>query len=127
MSSPFELATTPDVARTAMPLACDVEDKGDHLAIAADVPGMTAEDIKITISPDDILSISGERKMEKKEEGEGGMYRVERSYGSFMRRFKLPQGVNAEAIEAETKDGVLRLKVPKAPEKEHKVINVKVN
>lgn len=126
--SPFDAPMMPEIPRGAKALACDIQDKGDHIEVQADVPGMSQNDLKITVSPDKVLNISGERKHEKTEEDkEGHMYHVERSYGSFMRRFKLPENVDPEGIKAETKDGVLRLTIPKTEVQEPKVINVKVN
>lgn len=64
--------------------------------------------------------MSGERKEEKKEEGEGGFVRMERSYGSFTRSFRLPPNVDANSIKAEMNNGVLQLTVPKKEEEETK-------
>jgi HSP20 family protein len=61
----------------------------------ADIPGLSKDDIKVNVSPDRLLTISGERKSESKTEEEG-MLRVERSYGNFMRRFRLPDNVDVE-------------------------------
>ena len=65
--------------------------------ISADVPGMSRGDIKVQVSPDRVLSISGERRSESQEGSEEeGTLRVERSYGSFLRRFRLPDNVDVE-------------------------------
>ncbi len=72
--------------------------------------------------------MSGERKEEKKEEGEGGFVRMERSYGSFTRSFRLPPNVDANAIKAEMNNGVLQLTVPKKEEEgtKPKTISIEV-
>ena len=106
--------------RGALSLAVDVEDKGSEYLITADVPGMDREDIKVEVSPDNVLTISGERKTESKTEEEGGLVRMERSYGSFARSFRLPDHVNVEGIKAQTQAGVLKLTVPKSEEAEAK-------
>ena len=72
-----------------------------------------------------VLSISGERKFEH-EEKRDGYQRVERSYGQFYRSFTLPPNVNVEAINAEVRDGVLRLTLPKKEESKPKQIQVKI-
>ena len=113
--------------RNAMSLAVDVEDKGDAFVIHADVPGMTKDQVKIEVTPDHVLTIKGERKSEEKEE-KGGMVRLERSYGSFARAFRLPEHVDVENIKAELHNGVLQLNVPKRDvEEPKKVISVKVS
>ena len=100
---------------------------GDHLEISADVPGLSREDIKVQVSPDRVLTISGERRSEQREGSEEeGVLRVERSYGTFMRRFRLPDNVDAEGIKASTKEGVLRLTVPKTEQPQPKQIDIQV-
>lgn len=75
--------------------------------------------LQVEISPNNVLTISGERKSETKSE-EGGVVRMERSYGTFMRSFRLPEHVDPEGIKAHAAQGVLKLTVPKSPEKEEK-------
>ncbi|KAL4452256.1 hypothetical protein ABPG75_007918 [Micractinium tetrahymenae] len=129
-SSLFDLpATAADLpAVTAKSLAVDVKDTGKELQIVADVPGMTKDDIKVQVSPDRVLTISGERKSEHKEGSEQeGNLRIERSYGTFMRRFRLPEAVDVEAIKANVKDGVLAVTVPKTEAAQPKQIDVQVS
>jgi HSP20 family protein len=117
-------AAMPAMAKS---LAVDVKDTGNALEIHADVPGMSKDDIKVQVSPDRVLSISGERKEERRERSEeGGSLRVERSFGSFMRRFRLPDNVDVEGIKATTRDGVLTVTVPKTEEPKPKSIEVSV-
>jgi HSP20 family protein len=88
--------------------------RGTELVIRADVPGLTKDDIKVDVQ-DDALTIHGERKREHEEEREG-IYRSERSYGSFIRTIPLPQGAIADQAKAEFKNGVLEIVIPAPPE-----------
>ncbi len=85
-----------------------VQDK-EHLTVRCDLPGMKKEDIKVEMK-EDVLTISGVRHEEKKDEGEG-FYRTERSYGSFYRQVPLPAGVKSDTAEAAFHDGVLEIKM----------------
>jgi HSP20 family protein len=71
--------------------------------------------------------MTGERKSESKEEGEGGFVRMERSYGSFHRSFRLPEHVDTSAIKAEMKNGVLQLTVPKKEGEEAAKKKIEIN
>ncbi len=84
-------------------------DKGYELA--ADLPGLTADDVDITIE-DGVLSISGERKNETVDEKKG-YRRIERTYGSFKRSFTLPKGVSVDQVTAQVEHGQLKVLVPK--------------
>lgn len=129
-SSLFDLpATAADLpAMTAKSLAVDVKDTGKELQIVADVPGMSKEDIRVQVSPDRVLTISGERKSEHREGSEEeGNLRIERSHGTLMRRFRLPDTVDVEGIKAHVKDGVLQLTVPKTEAAQPKQIDVQVS
>lgn len=92
----------------------DVKAKGDDIVVRAELPGINPEDVDIEVT-DGVLTIKGERKAEEEREGEGWLIR-ESSYGSFERAMVLPEGVTAEEIKADYKDGVLELHVPKALE-----------
>jgi HSP20 family protein len=89
------------------------DEKAYHIAIA--LPGVKKEEVKIELN-EGILSVSGEKKLEKEENGKK-YHAVESYYGIFNRSFKLPGDANAEAIEAEYKDGILSIAVPKQEEK----------
>jgi len=102
----------------------DIEESEKEYLIKAEIPEMKKEDVKIAVQ-DDILSISGERKSEKEEKGKK-YHRVERSYGSFLRSFTLPDDADGTKITAEYKDGVLRLHLPKSEQATPKAIEVKV-
>lgn len=85
-----------------------VQNKG-QFRVRCDLPGMKKDDIKVELK-EEILTISGDRTEEKKEEGEG-YYRTERSYGSFYREVPLPAGVKSDTAEATFQDGVLEVKM----------------
>jgi len=99
------------------------EDEKEYL-VKADLPEMKKEDVKVTIE-DNVLSISGERKAEKEEKNKK-FHRIERSYGTFLRTFTLPDDTDAKKISAEFKDGVLKVHLPKSPADKPKPVEVKV-
>ena len=92
--------------------AVDIKEDSERFVIAADVPGVEPGDIEVTME-NGVLTIKGERKLESREEGDNGYRRVERAYGSFYRRFTLPDTADAEAISATGKHGVLEVVIPK--------------
>jgi HSP20 family protein len=93
--------------------AIDVVHKDDRLVIKADVPGMKKDDLSIEVT-DNALTIQGERKSDREEE-HGGVYRSERSYGSFCRVIPLPEGAITEQANASFRDGVLEITLPVPP------------
>lgn len=92
--------------------ACDVEESDDHYLLSLDVPGIPKEQIKLEVIDNQIL-ISGERRHEAKGKTDGAWY-TERHYGKFQRSFALPVGVDTTKVEADYRDGTLRIYVPKA-------------
>ena len=96
--------------RSFVPTVDIGEDENSYL-VTADVPGMKAEELDIQVE-NNVLTIRGERKSETRG-NKHGYHRIERHYGSFQRSFSLPEGVNAEAIEANVENGTLTLRVPK--------------
>ena len=102
----------------------DIYETEHELVVKADLPDIKPEELDIRVA-NNILTIRGERKFEKKVE-EGNYLRVERAYGSFSRSFALANTVNTEAIQAEYKNGVLTLSVPKREEAKPKQIKVNV-
>ena len=102
----------------------DVREKKDHYLIEADLPGVSKEDIKLEVDKN-VLTISGERKSEEKEENDG-YTRVERYFGKFERSFTLPENMKTEKIDAEYKDGTLKVNLPKPVEQKPKQIGIKV-
>lgn len=102
----------------------DIYETEHELVVKADLPDINPQDLDIRVE-NNILTIRGERKFEKKVEEKNYM-RVERSYGSFSRSFALANSVNTEAIKAEHKNGVLTLTIPKREEAKPKQIKVNV-
>jgi HSP20 family protein len=92
----------------------DLVESEDHLVLRADLPGMKEDDVDIEIK-DGVLTISGERKSEHEQKGEG-FHRVERAFGRFSRSLSLPDGIDPNKVAATFKDGVLEVKVPKPDE-----------
>jgi HSP20 family protein len=92
--------------------AVDIKENDTDIRIDLELPGLKPEDVEIT-AENGLLSIRGEKRSERKEGEEGRYHVVERSYGTFMRTFTLPQGVDENQIQAEFKDGVLSIRIPK--------------
>lgn len=103
--------------------AVDVSETGDKITVKAEVPGLEADDIDISLVGE-VLTIKGEKKSEREEKGEN-FHIVERSYGSFSRSSKLPAAVEAEKVEATYKSGVLTVVLPKKEEIKPKAIEIK--
>jgi HSP20 family protein len=100
----------------------DIYENQDHLVLEADLPGMNRDDIDLSIE-NNIITLRGERKFEKKADGDS-FHRVERSYGTFTRSFTLPQTVSAEGAQADFKNGILRVTLPKREETKARRIEV---
>jgi HSP20 family protein len=103
----------------------DITEDDKEYLIKAELPEVKKEDVKVTIE-NGTLSISGQRIFEK-EEKDKKYHRIERSYGSFVRSFALPEGTNASKVAAEFKDGVLMVHLPKSEEAKPKSVEVKIN
>jgi HSP20 family protein len=91
--------------------AADVSETDGEYVIKAELPEVRKEDVSITVQ-DGVLTLAGERKQEKVEEQEK-VHRVERFYGSFARRFALPENADEQGIRAESRDGVIVIHIPK--------------
>jgi len=100
-----------------------IEDEKEWL-VKADLPEVKKEDVKVTVE-DGVLTITGERKFEKEDKGRK-YHRVERSYGNFLRSFTLPDTADGAQVNAEFKDGVLKVHLPKNEKAKTKTIEVKV-
>lgn len=97
------------------PLATDVVETPDEVAVMMEIPGLAAEEVDITID-NNVLRVSGDKRVVR-EEGDGTAYRLtERRYGRFERSFVLPRDVKAEACEASYENGVLHVVLPKREE-----------
>lgn len=103
-----------DVVTSQWAPRVDIKEESQRFVILADIPGVEPKDIEIQMDKG-ILSIKGERKLESSESSDG-YSRVERSHGSFYRRFALPDSANPEGIAATGKHGVLEISIPKKPE-----------
>lgn len=102
--------------------AVDIKEEADKFVLHADIPGVKPEEIDISMEAG-VLTIKGEKKTEATTEKEN-YKRVERTYGSFYRRFSLPDTANAEAISAASKNGVLVITIPKQEAVQPKKISV---
>jgi len=100
----------------------DIKDTKNAFVIKADLPGIKEEDLNVSLTGSQ-LTVSGKREEERREEGEHH-YMVERSGGNFSRVFSLPEGVDADAVSADLKNGVLTLQIPKRPEAQPKRISI---
>jgi HSP20 family protein len=100
----------------------EMEETPDAIHLKLEVPGMDAKDLDVQVSADSV-SIMGERKSETKTE-EKGMTRTEFRYGKFQRLIPLPARVQNTNVQAEYKDGILKLTLPKAEEEKNKVVKV---
>lgn len=102
----------------------DIEETEKEYVIKAELPEVAKENVKVEML-DGVLTIEGERKQEKEEKGKK-FHKVERAYGKFVRQFALPTEVEATRIQAEFKDGMLNVHLPKTAAAKPKAIEVKV-
>lgn len=102
--------------------AVDIKEETDKFVVHADIPGVDPKDIEVTLE-NGVLTISGSREDEKKEEKEG-YSRVERISGKFFRRFMLPESVNEDKVTARTDKGVLQITIPKSGKQKARRITV---
>lgn len=102
----------------------DIAETDKEFIIKAEIPEVKKQDVKVTVESG-VLTVRGERRQEK-EEKEKKFHKIERYYGSFTRKFTLPDNVDETKIEALFKDGMLNLHIPKATEAMSKKIEVKV-
>lgn len=103
--------------------ALDLREDKDNLVAHVELPGLKRDDIDVSVH-DGVLSVSGERACEKKDET-GGTYRCERRYGRFHRTVTLPRPISLDKIKATYRDGVLSVIMPKTEEAKPKQIDVK--
>jgi HSP20 family protein len=102
----------------------DILEKDGKIILRAEIPGMTEKEIELKVEGDTLI-LKGERKMES-EDKKSNYHRIERSYGSFTRSFRLPDTVDSEKIDADYKNGVLTITIPKKSEVKPREIPVKV-
>ena len=102
--------------------AVDIREEENQFLIQADLPGIEPKDVEITMDKN-VLTLKGERHQET-EEGKNGYRRVERAYGTFYRRFSLPETADAERIQARSDNGVLSISIPKQEKAQPRRITV---
>ena len=93
--------------------AVDIKESDNEIRLELELAGLKPEDVEIS-AENGVLSIRGEKRAERKEGDETRYQVVERTYGTFMRTFQLPQGVDEEQIKADFENGVLTIHIPKA-------------
>ena len=118
------VTTDRDNISTVFAPAAEMQETSDAVHLKLEVPGMDAKDIDVQVSAE-AVSISGERKEETRTEEEG-MTRTEFRYGKFQRVIPLPARVQNTDVQAEYKDGVLKLMLPKAEDEKNKVVKVNI-
>jgi HSP20 family protein len=106
--------------------AVDIKETASDIRVDLELPGLKPEDVEIT-TDNGLLTIRGEKKTERKEGEDSRYHVVERAYGSFMRSFTLPQGVDESQIEAEFDSGILSVRIPKAALPQPKRIQISAN
>ena len=119
-SNTAEVVHTPSVAWTPR---VDIYEETERFVVLADVPGVDAKDIDIT-ADNGVLTIKGERRSDRKDTDKNGYERIERTSGSFVRRFTLPESANTESIKAKQTNGVLEVSIPKQPQVQPRRISV---
>ena len=102
--------------------AVDIREEDSRYLLTADIPGVDRKDVEITLE-EGVLTVKGERST-KTEVTEEGYRRRERTYGTFMRQFTLPETVDTGSISATVKDGVLEIEIPKQDKPEPRRITV---
>ena len=118
------LTTEKSEAAAWTPLANISETETDYL-IKAELPEVSKEEVKVTVN-EDVITISGERRKEAEHKDEK-LHRIESFYGNFSRSFRLPEDADIGAIHAESKNGVLKVRVPKKPAPRARTVEVQVN
>jgi len=122
--STMSLANEGDFLTGSWSPAVDIYETDNAIVLKAELPGMTEKDIELTVDRN-LLTIKGERQFEN-EVNKDNYHRVERAYGSFMRSFQLPATVDTTKVQAEQKNGILTITLPKKEEEKPKKINIKI-
>jgi HSP20 family protein len=126
---PFSRLLTGNGEKEAMTITewaplVDISEDDKQYVVKAELPDLKKEEVKVIVENGE-LTISGERKFEKEEKGKK-YHRIERSYGTFLRSFSLPEGVNGEKVTADFNNGILEVHLPKDETAKPKAIEVKV-
>jgi HSP20 family protein len=119
---PFRTIAPMGFEPTSYVPAFEVKETKDAYQLRADVPGVKEHDLEISLVGNR-LTVSGKRETEKEDKGET-YYTCERTYGSFVRSFTMPDGIDPEHVRADLKEGVLMIAVPKLPEAQPKKIAI---
>ncbi len=106
--------------------AVDIYETENELVLKADVPDVDPKNIAIQLE-NGTLTLKGERQFEQQKNGQRGFHRIERSYGSFVRAFSLPETVDGEKVKADYKNGVLTVTLPKKEVAKPKTVNIEVS
>ena len=93
--------------------AVDIKENDNEIRLELELAGLKPEDVEI-IAENGVLTVRGEKRSERKEGDETRYQVIERTYGTFMRTFQLPQGIDEDQIKADFDNGVLTLHIPKA-------------
>ena len=110
----FEDTFGGDSRRSGWAPAVDIREDNREIALEVELPGIKPSNVEV-VAENGVLTIRGEKQSAASTEGSEGRYHVvERSYGSFMRSFQLPTGVDEQRIEADFSDGLLTVRIPKA-------------
>ena len=117
-----QLATTRDNSETTWMPAVELVDAGDNFVLKAQLPGIDPKNIDVQVSRE-AISISGERSYENTDE-KSGYVRSEFRYGKFHRVLPLPAHIQNDSVQAEYKDGILMLTLPKVTEARNKVVKI---
>lgn len=104
----------------------DFEQFEDHYLVEVDLPGLNKESINIEIK-NNFLTVSGERENKRESKNDQGFYRSEISYGAFQRTITLPKDASNEGIDADYKNGVLEIKIPRLKENNQEKRLIKIN
>ncbi|WP_416666629.1 Hsp20/alpha crystallin family protein [Egbenema bharatensis] len=121
----FDDVLSPNVRKTnglTFVPAAEMEETGDAVHLKLEIPGMEAKDLDVQVTSESV-SISGERRSETRTD-EQGVTRSEFRYGRFQRIIPLPSRIDNQNVQAEYKDGILRLTLPKMEEEKHKVVKL---
>jgi HSP20 family protein len=117
-------ASDDGAAKNWVPLA-NISESGKEYLIRYELPDVKKEDVKIAVA-DGVITISGERKLRREDKSENAI-RVESIHGAFQRSFLLPENVDTKGIQAESKDGVLRVHIPKVKTEKSEPLAIEVH
>jgi HSP20 family protein len=119
------LGTTGDSESASWTPLANISETETHYLIKAELPEVSKEDVKVAVD-ENVITISGERRKEAEHKDEK-VHRIESFYGSFSRSFRLPEDADVGAIQAESRNGVLKVRVPKKPAARARTVEVQVN